>query len=156
MSTRLQMIADHLSPPNANPAGDRKMGLEDRMIARAKEVEGYINPIAYDEQHLGQYGYFVCKTCKQLWAGTDASYDDVNVFRCLARRVDKPIGLEQVSFSVSKDIVYVMGPNDNGVLLNFHKISFAQLKSWGAINTDKLNISTDWKGRVLAVIKPKL
>ena len=42
MSTRLQMIADHLSPPNANPAGDRKMGLEDRMIARAKEVEGYI------------------------------------------------------------------------------------------------------------------
>ena len=142
---RLGIIIDHLIQKldEASPSG-RRMGTEDRMIRRAVEVDGYVNPIAYDEKHQGEYGYYVCKTCKQLWSNDPESlpFDEE---RCLKRRVDQ------------KDIIYVMGPNDNGVLLNFPKVTFAMLQKWGAIDEAKIKANMEWdRDKVLTQIKAKL
>lgn len=142
---RLEVIINYLTEKldQESPAG-RRMGTEDRMIRRAVEVNGYINPIAYDESHKGEYGYFVCKSCKQLWSKDSESlpFDEK---RCLAKRVD------------SKDIIYVMGPHDNGVLLNFPNISFATLIQWGALDVDKIKANITWdRNKMIALIKPKL
>jgi hypothetical protein len=128
---QLKMILSNLS----KTAIGRRMGLEDRMIARAQFIDGYVNPIAYDENHTGEYGYYVCKTCKQLWSMDKDSFP-LDTARCLQRRVDKGLNLE-----VSQDVIYVMGPKDNGVLLNFHKVSDATHVQWE-------------KDRILSIVKP--
>ena len=151
-SRRLEVIIQHLTQKldNDSPAG-RRMGTEDRMIRSAVEIDGYVNPIAYDPTHKGEYGYYVCKTCKQLWSNDPESlpFDEE---RCLKRRIDKHPNAES-----SKDVIYVMGPNDNGVLLNFPKVTFAMLQKWGAVDAEKIKANLQWdREKVIALIKPML
>ena len=77
----------------------------DALVGRSFSVDGYVNPVSYDESHRNNYGFYVCKVCLRSFYPSDGP---VHREGC-ALKAHSP----QVN---SPEFVYVFGPNEIGIM----------------------------------------
>ncbi len=92
----------------------------DAIIGRSVNIEGYKNPVAYDESLTISYGYWICKACKsKFYGGGEALHNS----GCSLK--DRVQGIYTYSHP---EIIYVLGPKESGSFSPFGKEKIEQIK----------------------------
>ena len=75
------------------------------LISRTVTVEGYINPVAFDQNRTSTYGYWICKLCLSSFFGGGEPIHDRS---CSVKDRSYIRGYSQSA------LIYVLGPNEDG------------------------------------------
>lgn len=86
------------------------------LIDREIFIPEYKNPVAYDEKHRLNYGYWICKKCENIFY---AAGNPFHLKEC-------PI-LDRKSYN-QESLLYVLGPNESGFSSPYPQEKIRQIK----------------------------